>query len=304
MRKLLKYLKSSALIIIAIFAILVVQAYCDLSLPSYTSDIVNVGIQQGGISETVPQQIRKSELNKLLLFVTPEDQKTVTDAYRESESYTDAYELKKSVLNDDEQMSDLSNILGKPMLVVSGLNNDSDQTKTMKEKLMASVPKEMLTKDTTVFDVLAMMQPEQLTPLVEKINEQFSKMPESIVEQAATVYIKAEYQALKIDTDAIQNSYIFTAGVKMLLLALLGMIASVIVGFLASRVGSSVARDMRGNVFRKVVGFSSREYDEFSTASLITRSTNDIQQIQMMIIMMLRMIMYAPILGIGGILKV
>ncbi|MEG0107703.1 MAG: ABC transporter ATP-binding protein [Lachnospiraceae bacterium] len=304
MRKLLKYLKSSIPVILLILGILIIQAYCDLSLPGYTSDIVNVGIQQGGIDTSIPKRIRKSELDKLLIFVAEGDRKVVKDAYKGSVVSKDEYAIKKKIIKDDQAVSKLAKIMGKPMMIVTGLTKENGQAKELEAKIMAGMKEGELPPDVTIFEVLKMMPQEQLTPIVKGINQQFDEMPDSIIEQSATVFIKAEYQAIGLDTDKIQLQYILKAGGKMLALALAAMLASVIVGFLSARVGSSVARDLRGKVFHKVVGFSSGEFDEFSTASLITRSTNDIQQIQMLIIMMLRMVLYAPILGIGGIFKV
>lgn len=174
----------------------------------------------------------------------------------------------------------------------------------MTDAMFASLPKEMLSEDMTVFDVLGMMPEEQRAQMVTQIGEKVDEMPETMLEQAATIYLKEAYKNLGMDTDKIQTGYMLRTGGKMLALAAGGMIVSMIVGFLASKVGASTGRDLRGKVFRKVVEFSNGEFDKFSTASLITRSTNDIQQIQMLTVMILRMVLYAPIMGIGGVFKV
>lgn len=174
----------------------------------------------------------------------------------------------------------------------------------MTDAMFASLPKEMLSEDMTVFDVLGMMPEEQRAQMVTQIGEKVDEMPETMLEQAATIYLKEAYKNLGMDTDKIQTGYMLRTGGKMLALAAVGMIVSMIVGFLASKVGASTGRDLRGKVFRKVVEFSNGEFDKFSTASLITRSTNDIQQIQMLTVMILRMVLYAPIMGIGGVFKV
>lgn len=174
----------------------------------------------------------------------------------------------------------------------------------MTDAMFASLPKEMLSEDITVFDVLGMMPEEQRAQMVTQIGEKVDEMPETMLEQAATIYLKEAYKNLGMDTDKIQTGYMLRTGGKMLALAAVGMIVSMIVGFLASKVGASTGRDLRGKVFRKVVEFSNGEFDKFSTASLITRSTNDIQQIQMLTVMILRMVLYAPIMGIGGVFKV
>lgn len=301
MGKLFKFLKPYAASVAAIVAVLVLQAYCDLSLPGYTSDIVNVGIQQGGIDTSVPEEIQKEDMEKLLLFV-PEDKKAaIEDSYTEKE---DRYVLKDSVRDEKEQLEKLTDVLGKPMLLVSGFESGSDETKQMEEQMLASLPPEMVTEDTTVFDVFKVMPEEQRMEIVKQMDEKISGMPETMIEQASTIYIKTAYENLGIDTDRLQMIYILKTGAKMLGLALLGMLASVLVGFMASKVAASTGRDLRSRVFHKVVGFSSGEFDRFSTASLITRSTNDVQQIQMVTVMMLRMVLYAPIIGVGAVFKV
>lgn len=306
MGKLFKFLKPYSAAVLAILVTLIVQAYCDLSLPGYTSDIVNVGIQQGGIDTTVPEQISADDMEKLLLFVPEEKQKTVQDAYtKDTTTYEkDAYILKDSVAKEEKKITKLTDILGKPMLLVSGFDSDSDTTEQMKEAMFANIPAEMLTEDTTVYDVFEMMPEEQRMEMVKQLDEKLSDMPETMIEQAATLYIKSAYKNLDIDTDRLQTNYMLKTGAKMIALAFLGMAASVLVGLMASRVAASAGRDLRSGVFKKVVGFSNGEFDKFSTASLITRSTNDIQQIQMLVVMMLRMVLYAPILGIGGVFKV
>lgn len=307
MGKLFKYMGMYWKSVLAILAILFVQAYCDLSLPAYTSDIVNVGIQQGGVDETIPEAISVEEMNKVLLFVSEETEKEIVqDAYEKNGDLyeKEAYVLKESVLENEEEMEELSKIMGLPMMVTAGFESGSEETKEIEEQIMGQIPQGMLPEDATIFDVFAMMPPEQMMQMVEEIRTQMSDMPDMIVEQAGIGYVKTAYQDLGMDVDEIQLKYMFVTGGKMIALAFLGMIASVLVGFLASRVGAKAGRDLRGRVFRKVVGFSNNELDHFSTASLITRSTNDIQQIQMLMVMLLRMVLYAPILASGGVYQV
>lgn len=307
MGKLFKYMGMYWKSVLAILAILFVQAYCDLSLPAYTSDIVNVGIQQGGVDETIPEAISVEEMNKVLLFVSEETEKEIVqDAYEKNGDLyeKEAYVLKESVLENEEEMEELSKIMGLPMMVTAGFESGSEETKEIEEQIMGQIPQGMLPEDATIFDVFAMMPPEQMTQMVEEIRTQMSNMPDMIVEQAGIGYVKTAYQDLGMNVDEIQLKYMFVTGGKMIALAFLGMIASVLVGFLASRVGAKAGRDLRGRVFRKVVGFSNNELDHFSTASLITRSTNDIQQIQMLMVMLLRMVLYAPILASGGVYQV
>ena len=312
MLKLLKYLKKSTLPIIMIIALLAGQAVCDLSLPDYTSKIVNVGIQQGGIEEPVPTVISASEMDKLLLFMTEEEKQTVLDNY----NYLEKAELSKEDISGSEPVyelgttdkdikSKLSTIFSKPMLIVSGLEKDTDETKAMKEQMMAKLPPQMTAGgDVDVFKVFAAMPKEQLSQITDNIKEKFAEMPDSIVTQSAISYVSQQYQDLGIDTDSLQNNFILKSGAKMLGIALLSAVATILVGFLGARVAASLGKDLRGKVFNKVMSFSNTEMDKFSTASLITRSTNDIQQIQLLMVMLLRIVFYAPILGIGGILKV
>lgn len=299
-------MKPYAATILMIVVFLVLQAYCDLSLPGYTSDIVNVGIQQGGIDTAIPEQISVEDMDRLFLFVSEKDQKTVLDAYaRDTDTYeSDAYVLKDGILKNEKRTDKIGAILSKPMMLVTVFSSDSEETKEMTDAMFASLPKEMLSEDITVFDVLGMMPEEQRAQMVTQIGEKVDEMPETMLEQAATIYLKEAYKNLGMDTDKIQTGYMLRTGGKMLALAAVGMIVSMIVGFLASKVGASTGRDLRGKVFRKVVEFSNGEFDKFSTASLITRSTNDIQQIQMLTVMILRMVLYAPIMGMGGVFKV
>ncbi|MTR77547.1 ATP-binding cassette domain-containing protein [Ruminococcus faecis] len=330
MKNLFKYAASYWKAMIAIVLILVVQAYCDLSLPAYTSDIVNVGIQQGGIEDEVPRQIATEEMEKLLLFVSEDDQQTVMDAYTEDNtSYKkETYVLKDSVAEEENTMENLKDILQIPMMMTSGIESGSDTTKQMEDKLKEQMSQGMAQSmpqgadqtmpegmpqgesqavsldDMSMFDLLKMLPAEQRATMVEKIEEQMSEMPDTILDQAAVSFCRSAYKDLGMDMDQTQIHYLLKTGGQMAALALLGMVASIMVAFLASRVGASAGRDLRSGVFHKVVGFSNNEFNHFSTASLITRSTNDIQQIQMLIVMLLRMVLYAPILAIGGVLQV
>lgn len=306
MGKLFKYLKTYWKMAFVILLVLLVQVYCDLSLPSYTSDIVNVGIQQAGVDDKIPEAISEKEMEKVLLFVQADDRQTVLDAYEKDENTYNqtAYVLKKNIQDNEEKTEELEEILSVPMMMIAGFEQGSDTTAKIEEQLRANIPAEMLPKDATVFDILKMLPEEQLSQMTDKMKDQMDDMPDTIIEQAGISYIKTAYEDLGMDMNQIQFHYLFVTGGKMLALALLGMLASVLVGLLASRVGASTGRDLRGKVFRKVVGFSNNEFDQFSTASLITRSTNDIQQIQMLIVMLLRIVLYAPLIAIGGIYKV
>ena len=304
MKNLFKYAAEHWKSLIAIIVVLFIQAYCDLSLPAYTSDIVNVGIQQAGIEDRIPEAISAEEMERLLLFVSSEDQETVMNAYEEdNDTYdTAAYVLKEDISEDDTE--ELTDILAGPMMLTAGFESGSDMTQQIEEQLKSAMPQELVSDDMEVFDILQMLPAEQKEAMIQEMEEQMDDIPETILEQAAVSYVGSAYENLGMDMDQIQITYLITTGGKMAGLALLGMAASILVGFMASRVGAATGRDLRGRVFRKVVGFSNNEFDHFSTASLITRSTNDIQQIQLIIVMLLRIVLYAPILAIGGIIQV
>ena len=290
MNKLVKFLKPYAVTIAAIFAVLMMQAYCDLSLPSYTSDIVNVGIQQGGIDDKVPTVLSEEDLQKLTMFMSQEEEEQVKDSYILQTEYTEydydgaVYELKSEIQEDEAALDELADMMQLPMFIsVSAASNDE-----MAQQM----------------EMLGAMPEEQRSAALEQVKEKMKDVPDMVLTQSVPVYIKSVYQELGVNTDKIQIQYILHTGLKMLGLALLGMAASIMVGFLAARVAASTGRDLRSKVFTKVIGFSNAEFDKFSTASLITRSTNDIQQIQTLTVMFLRIVLFAPVHAIGGIIKV
>ena len=292
MIKLMKYLKRSAGYVILIVVLLFLQAYCDLSLPDYTSRIVNVGIQQKGIEDGVPEKIRVSTMDSLRLFMDEEAVADTEAAYMED---GDLYVLDPHV--DKETREKLNEDFGKPMLILAGLTEGGEETEGMLSAMG-------LPEGTDPLQAIMQMPEEARDQMTSAMEEQIGEMPESIVTQAAVSFVGAEYEAIGEDVDAIQMDYIISAGIRMILMALLIMAASVSVVFLSSRVAAALGHDIRADVYRKVIGFSSNEYHKFSTASLITRSTNDVQQVQLMMAMMFRIVLYAPILGLGGVLRV
>ena len=308
MRKLFQFLKPYAPRVLLILCVLVVQAYCDLSLPTYTSNIVNVGIQQSGIDEEIPENISEEEMNRLLLFVSEDDRQDIQDAYeKSSESFDydgEVLTLKDSVKSDDEKLDALTEEMKLPMMLTAGFENGSDTTKQMEGQLKEQMSQVPGIEKMSVFDIFGMMNDMQRAAIVDKITKQMDKMPDSILDQTAISYVKSTYEQIGMDTGHMSTVYILKTGAKMLGLAALGMAASILACLMASRVGSKVGRGLRRDTFRKVIGFSNAEFDKFSTASLITRSTNDIQQIQLLTVMILRIVLYAPIMAIGGILKV
>ena len=308
MRKLFQFLKPYAPRVLLILCVLVVQAYCDLSLPTYTSNIVNVGIQQSGIDEEIPENISEEEMNRLLLFVSEDDRQDIQDAYKKSSESFDydgeVLTLKDSVKSDNEKLDALTEEMKLPMMLTAGFENGSDTTKQMEGQLKEQMSQVPGIEKMSVFDIFGMMDDTQRAAIVDKITEQMDKMPDSILDQVAISYVKSTYEQIGLDTGHMSTVYILKTGAKMLGLAALGMAASILACLMASRVGAKVGRGLRRDTFRKVIGFSNAEFDKFSTASLITRSTNDIQQIQFLTVMILRIVLYAPIMAIGGILKV
>ena len=317
MLNLLKHLKPFVGSMILAVALLFVQAICDLSLPDYMSDIVNVGIQQGGVENAVPKVIKSSEMKKLFIFMDDNQKTVVDDNYillDKDNLTTDEYnkylkdypELENESIyklntKEKEKLDKLNNIFGKPMLIVSMLES----------KGLSGVPgiDGMVTQGMDLstmdpFEVLNMMPQDQIDSMLSNVDEKLADMPESMITQSATSYVKEQYKDIGINTDKLQSNYVIVAGVKMVGIALISMVATVFVSFIAARVGAALGRNLRKDVFNKVVGFSNTEFDEFSTASLITRTTNDIQQIIMLVVMGLRIVFYAPILGIGGVIKV
>ena len=335
MSKLIKYLKPFTASILAVIVLLFAQAMFDLSLPDYMSNIVNVGIQQGGIENAVPKVISKSEFDKLTLFMSKDEKEKVESNYTlldkgnlpksEYDKYVKDYpalekeNIYKLNTKDKEIINELNPIMGKAMIVVGGieekglqgvmgnssLTGASDNSKANMEE---SAPKEGkiqgMPANTDPFFMIKNMPEAQKNDMLKQINEKFESMPESMVTQTAATFIKDQYTDLGMNIEKIQSQYILKTGGIMILLAFGSMIAAVSVTLIAARVAAGFGRNLRSKVFGKVVRFSNAEFDKFSTASLITRSTNDIQQIQNFTVMFVRMILYAPILGIGGVLKV
>ncbi len=274
MLKILKNLKQSWVSVVLIILLLCLQAAVDLELPNYTSKIVNEGIQAGGIEDAVPNEILNRDMEAILLF-TDQDEKILSNYSIQNEKY---------IIKDIEQKEreELSNLLTEPIII--------SQT--------------FLSQETYSLEMLKALPAEQFQALSEQAKQQIDNMQESIKEQAAVTYVKTIYQNAEVDTDKLQINYIIVAGLKMLGLAAVSMTSGITIMMLSSRVGAKLAKTLREKVFNKVLSFSNKELREFSTASLITRSTNDVQQIQQLLAMLFRTVVYAPIIGIGGIIKV
>lgn len=291
MIKLMRYLKKSAGYIVLIVGLLLLQAYCDLSLPDYTSKIVNIGIQQQGIEDGVPEKIRISTMENLEVFMEEDARKMVEAAYKAD---GDVYILDKI---SEEGREKLNAALCKSMMLLEGLTSDSEETKGMLSQM--GIP-----EGANPMEVIKQLPAEALSQMMAGMEGNLSAMPDSILTQSAVAFVRAEYEAMGENVDSIQIHYILTSGIRMLLMALLIMLAAISVTFLSARVAAVLGHDLRNGIYRKVIDFSGREYHKFSTASLITRSTNDVQQVQQVMAMMFRIVLYAPILGIGGVIKV
>ena len=329
MFKIFGYLKNSIPQVLLIIVLLIIQAWGDLTLPQYTSDIVDIGIQNGGIGNAAADALSVDGYNALEAFMNDEQKSILAKSYtlvKKGEATdsqkdrfpwsadNDVYFLNELTEDEKQQLINAVNI---PMTAAEMTKELSfEDLSSMTEKQGIKLPftsfeqaGEMLGISSDKANALTI-----ITALAEKggmgdtdlsaLSDKISEMPGTITEQSAVRFVKDEYSSLGVDMNVLQQNYLLSAGGKMLLIALLMMAVSVTVGFFAATTAAKVGRDLRAGVFRNVVSFSSAEIDRFSTASLITRSTNDIQQIQMVIVMLLRMVIYAPILGIGGVFMV
>jgi ATP-binding cassette subfamily B multidrug efflux pump len=319
MLRLIKYLKPYSLLVVLAIILLFAQANFDLALPDYFSRIVNVGIQQGGVENTVPRAIRQSQMEKIFIFVSAEERSRLLNSYTLVDISSPEYEetLKDYpalenepvyVLNDiaDDVMDSINPIMAKGLLVVTGIEmirTNPDAASQMDFGAFAEFDFSKIPPGMDIFDVISHLPESQRTQLLDLMNQRFIQLGESAILQAATQAVKAEYEALGVNTARLQTEYILGIGGVMLLLTLLSGICIIIVGYSAARTSAGFARDIRSAVFRKVEGFSLSEINSFSTASLITRTTNDITQVQMVVMMMVRMVFFAPIMGVGGIIR-
>ena len=315
--RLLKYTKPYLGLIFLAIILMFAQANFELALPDYLSNIVNTGIQQGGVENAVPVAIRESEMNKVLIFMSNENKTLILDNYRLVSNNSNDYEryLKNYPVLENESIyisKDLSShdidllnpIMGKAILVVSFFEQimaDPEKYDDLSVELgfnISAIPSNM-----SLFSILSQLPPEQLNQIVDVINLKFTALGESMIIQAAVVPIRAEYNALGMNMDQLQTDYIVSVGGLMLLITLLSITCAIGVGYAAARTASGMARDIRRGVFVTIESFSNSEFDNFSTASLITRSTNDVTQIQMVTMMLIRIVFYAPIIGVGGVIR-
>lgn len=319
MKRVFKILKKSLIPILIVIVLLFFQAMCDLALPDYTADIVNVGIQQGGIEDSVLEVMDKKTRDNLLLFMDEDNQNIVKGSYSliskenlpevEYKKYLKKYSKLANddlyILNDltKEERQKLADMTIYPFLMISLLDSNND-------KLTAYLPDDFksmqanLPEGVSILDTVKNLPQENRMEIIDKIKVKFVDVEDSIVSQIGITLVKAKYEQLGINTEEIQTSYLIEVGIKMVTLAFIAMVIAILTAYMSSRIAARFSRDLRSDVINKVMSFSNKEYDEISTASLITRCTNDIQQIQMLLVMMLRIVIYAPIMGIGALTKV
>ena len=277
--------------IILIFVFLIAQAYCDLALPAYTSDIIDVGIQDHGIEHILPKEITSEDYQMAQTFMLSDEKEKFTECYdtTDTENTSDGDSVTKYKLTaDSDTLDELDEELLVPLVMayqafLSGEQMDVDAS---------AIPQGVALDDNMIKQIRS------------KVQDKIDAVGSSTLKSMGVTFATKCDENAGIDVDANQVAYLWKAGAKMAAFAAIMLIAACVVGFAASKVGAAVGRDLREKTFSKVVGFSNAEINKFSTASLITRSTNDIQQIQMVTTMMLRMVLYAPIVGIGGIIKV
>jgi ATP-binding cassette subfamily B protein len=318
MSRILKYLKPFTFVLILAVALLFLQANADLALPDYMSRIVNVGIQQSGVESPVPDALRQVTMERLSLFLSADEQQEVLAQYRlvdsASPEYASTLEQYPAVAeapiyvlqtNDSATLARLEEILVKPLLVVSGIEQalqNPDQAALLFGNGGFDLSK--LPPGMDIFTALGKMPAAQRAQLINAVSERFDTLGGAkALRQGAARAVLAEYEALGVDTQALQNAYLFKVGGQMLLIALVSAVATILVGLLGSRIAAGLARDLRRFLFEKVMRFSGAEFEHFSTASLITRATNDITQVQTVMGIFVRMVFYAPIIGIGGIIR-
>lgn len=311
MIRILKFAKNSWHVMIVILLLLFVQANCDLALPEYTSDIVDVGIQSKGIESPIPDRMREETFEQLAMFMDAEEEKIFRNSYVKNGNDYElavANEAEKKGSKDDEityiseeDYNALKEILVEKETVLAMFTSQGEEADAMKEQLITQMN---LPEDTDILTAFSMMPKEVVLEISNQISEKMADMSDLIGESTAITFVMAEYEAMGMNVDKIQMDYLKEKGLEMLGIAVLGMIMAIAVAFLSSRLSAGVSRDLRNKVYKKVISFSNGEMNQFSTSSLITRCTNDIQQVQMVLIMIFRIVLYAPVMGIGGIVKV
>lgn len=316
MLRIRRYLKPYMPMFLASVILLFIQANLDLALPDYLSQIVNTGIQQSGVASPVPEAMRQEMLEQLALFLSEDDETAVRQSYTliqpgspEAARYVKTYPLLAEeaiyVRNDisQDEIDQLKTPMAKALLVVSALQQAITNPEAAAQMGGGGFDLSRLPPGTDLFTMLGRLPAAQREQISAGVNERFAALGDKMIGQTAVIQVKAEYEALGMDIGKLQNSYILRVGAIMLVVTLLSAVATITVGYLSAKIAAGIGRDLRSDVFRKVENFSSAEFDKFPTASLITRSTNDITQLQMVTMFMVRLVFYAPIMGIGGTIR-
>ena len=315
MLKLIKYVKPYIYNVLAAIVLLFIMGNADLALPDYLSKIVNVGIQQKGIKDAFPQALRSERFEKISLFLSSEEQAVINSAYQQLDPTQDTTLLAEyPVLATEpiyvlaelskQERGQIEPIMARGMIVTAMIQQMQENPENA-ANMMGSLPFDpsKIPPGMDLYTIIGMATPEQREQMIDQVRDQFANMPDTLVHQVAATAIEHEYEQMGVNLGRIQTRYILRTGGMMILVSLLAGITSVSVSFLAARTSAGVARDIRKDVFTRVESFSSQEFNNFSTASLITRATNDVTQIQQVTFMVIRMAFFAPILGIGGVIR-
>lgn len=301
MFKVLKYAKQLWYIMLVILALLFVQVYCELTLPEYTSDIVDVGIQNKGVEYPIPEKMSEDTFETLSLFLTEDEASVVKNAYKKNK---DIYEVDLRGL-EEEEYDNLEDSMLNPELMLYLFTSDSEEAQAVQQQMFAAAGDTAgAMQDMDILEVIKGMPQEQWAQLTSTFREKMEEYPDYMAEAMGIQFVMEEYEHIGMDMDDYQMDYLKSMGLKMLGFAVLIMLVSILVGLLSSRLAAYTAKDVRSRLFHKVVGFSNAEMNQFSTSSLITRCTNDVQQIQMVLTMTFRIVLFAPIMGVGAIFKV
>lgn len=301
MFKVLKFAKDKWYIIILIILLLFVQVYCELTLPDYTSDIVDVGIQGKGVKYPVPEKLTADSFDNLKLFMTEADKEIADKYYNQNDN---KYEAALDGLSEDE-LEELKGAMLVPQMLTMLLSSDSEEAKMMQKGLAGAfgIPESEIEK-TDIMELFRNMPDVQRNAIREALEKQMKDYPEYMLEASGIAFVQMEYEKMDVDMNAYQMDYLKSMAFKMLVIAVLALIISIIVGYLSSRLAAYTAKDLRRKIFSKVMSFSNAEMNQFSTSSLITRCTNDVQQVQMVLTIFFRIVVFAPIMGGGAIIKV
>lgn len=304
MKKIFSILKKFWVSILLVIVLLFIQAACDLALPDYTSNIINIGIQQSGIDSNIFEAIRESEMQKIMIFANSDEDKILSENYelveKGNQKYIDEYPVLKEeniyILKKEYDKKSLEKIFDDTLLM-NYVFTSEEMAPMIKEQM--NVPDNI-----NIMDIIKTFDDNQIKEIKTNILEKMDELSDTMVNQITINLVKNEYQEIGIDLEKMQTTYIATSGLQMIALAFVIMAVAILVSYLTSRIGSKISKELRSQVVSKVMNYSNKEFEQLSTASLITRSTNDINQVQMLIIMLLRIVIYAPIIGFGALGKV